>query len=115
MQIERFVSRYPVWHGSLDAMKERNRLRHELKLEEGRRQLVESTEVDAALQPTPNERADVARKRTYNLIYGSVDYAGALEQLLLALQLADENWANREQTERDVEAIEAQLKENPNQ
>lgn len=115
VQVERFVSRHPIWHGSLNAMKERNKLRYELRLEEGRRQSEEDQDTDTAFQPSQNERADQARKRAYNLIYGSLDYVGALEQLLQALQLADEDWVDREQTERDIESIEAHLKENPNQ
>ena len=120
--VERFIADHPLWHGSLNALAERNHLRAVLKREEARLQreaiqasLAAQSQPEQPAQIPPNEQADLARQEGISLIYESADYEGGREQLLRALQLADKNWEQRAQTLRDVEAIEEYLQENSKQ
>jgi tetratricopeptide (TPR) repeat protein len=106
--LETFMSRHPIWHGSLDVITERTALRLETE------RIVESQELAAARREQDEDRrledAQLAYKRGTLLAHDG-HYAAALEELRHSLELAPPQWEEREDVQRDIDAISAYLEE----
>jgi tetratricopeptide (TPR) repeat protein len=107
--VEEFVERYPIWHGSLEVLRERSQLRVDVtQLEEAIRVAEEKRE---AARLRREELAEAARERG-RMLAGSGDFAAAIAEFEQSLELAAPDWPHRARVERDVEAITAWMEDN---
>lgn len=107
--IEAFLDANPIWHGSLFAIAERSGLRIEIDRLEQEKNLQERALQEHERELT--ESANLVRARARGRVE-SGDFAGAVEDLKLSLQLGPPNWEYRERVEKDIEAISQYLEEN---
>ncbi|MEW6071908.1 MAG: hypothetical protein AB1726_04830 [Planctomycetota bacterium] len=106
--LEEFLRRHPVWHGSLGVLAERSTLR--VGIESRSQELAYQAEMEREAAARRLEAIRLARQRGRQLASAG-DYAAALRELEGALRLADPAWSEREQVERDVEALRRYLEE----
>lgn len=106
--LEQFVDEHPIWHGGLQAVRERTDLRIAVgRLEAAERQARERERIELARR---SEEADLERQRGITLAQDG-DFEGALEALRRSLELSTPDWEQRERVERDIDAIAAYLEE----
>lgn len=106
--LEAFVERHPVWHGSLEAIRERTELRLETdRLQEAQELAATRREEELARRM---EEAEAAYRRGA-LLAGDGEYSAAIEELRRSLELALPQWEKREDVQRDIEAISSYLEE----
>jgi tetratricopeptide (TPR) repeat protein len=104
--LEDFIAAQPVWHGALTALKERSEVRVELdrlNTEEMARR-----ERQAQERRKNDQLADAACARARGAADAG-DFEAALREFQAALELASGEWAYRERTLRDVDAVVAYL------
>ena len=106
--LDAFMSRHPIWHGSLDVINERSALRMETDRIQEAQEL--ATARRAEEEARRMEEADLAYKYGKQLAHDGA-YAAALEELRRSLELALPQWEERDDVQRDIDAISAYLEE----
>lgn len=100
--VESFIARHPIWHRSLDVVRERADLRVQVEdIEKARRQAIAAAAERDRLR---REEAELARQRGRRSAELG-DFVGAIAEFERALELAEKDWEPRARVERDLQAI----------
>ncbi len=103
-----FIERYPIWHGSLEAMQEHSDLKEvigRINAEELAKREQESA--DRRLRDTMANNARLLGDTSAQ----EEDFPAALARFREALEVASDTWPERARTQRDIDAIVAYLAE----
>jgi tetratricopeptide (TPR) repeat protein len=103
-ELETFMERHPIWHGSLKVVGERAHLRIEIDRIHQKQLLAEDKRHEELVRR--REEANLARERGL-LAFDAGDYLAALSEFQQALELSPPEWPVRERLERDIQAIHA--------
>ncbi len=107
-QLERFISRYPIWHGALGVLEERGRLRSQIEAMRARAESEREREGQLAARRHLQAEAALAAGRA---AAESRDWRAALNHFETALDNGAPNWSERPWVERNIAALRGVLAE----
>jgi tetratricopeptide (TPR) repeat protein len=106
LAIDSFIQAEPLWLGAFAARSERNRLRTQIDVLEARQ--AERKRLRLEVEEANLAAAESARLRARESVHRR-DFETALKEFQEALEIAPENWEQRERTVADIQAIEEHL------